>query len=44
MSQKGTPCDNVVAESTLKSIKTEFVYPNTFESLNQLEAKLSAYV
>lgn len=44
MSQKGTPYDNVVAESTLKSIKTEFVYPNTFESLNQLEAKLPAYV
>ncbi|CAM2904033.1 DDE-type integrase/transposase/recombinase [Erysipelothrix tonsillarum] len=44
LSQKRTPYDNAVATATFKSIKTEFVYPNTFESLNQLEVKLSAYV
>lgn len=44
LSQKGSPYDNAVAEATFKSIKTEFVYPNIFETLKDLELRLSAYV
>lgn len=44
LSNKGTPYDNAVAESTFKSIKIEFVYPNTFRSLEELEFKLGAYI
>ena len=44
LSQKGSPYDNAVAEATFKSIKTEFVYPNVFETLTELETKLAAYV
>lgn len=34
LSKKGCPYDNAVAESTYKSFKAEFVYPNTFDTLN----------
>ena len=34
LSEAGVPYDNAVAEATFKSIKTEFVYPNKFETLN----------
>ena len=44
LSQKGSPYDNAVAEATFKSIKTEFVYPNVFETLTELETKFAAYV
>ena len=44
LSKKGTPYDNAVAEATFKSIKTEFVYVNKFETLHELEVKFSAYV
>lgn len=30
--------------STFKSIKTEFIYPNKFETLQQLKQELAVYV
>ncbi len=36
LSHKGCPFDNAVAESTYKSLKVEFVYQYTFETLQQL--------
>ena len=44
LSMKGCPYDNAVAEATFKIIKTEFVYGETFDSLNELQYKLSDYV
>ncbi|CAM3739517.1 Integrase catalytic domain-containing protein [Erysipelothrix urinaevulpis] len=44
LSEAGVPYDNAVAEATFKSIKTEFVYPNRFETLQQLKQELSVYV
>lgn len=44
LSRKGNPYDNAVAESTYKSTKVEFVYPNTFETLHELEVQLFDYV
>ncbi|MEI5992073.1 hypothetical protein A5881_003629 [Enterococcus termitis] len=43
-SRKGSPHDNAVAESTYKSAKVEFIYPNTFTTLHELEVKLGDYV
>lgn len=44
LSKKGCPYDNAVAESTYQSFKAEFVYPNTFDTLNQLKLQLFDYV
>ncbi len=44
LSMKGCPYDNAVAEATFKSIKTEFVYGQYFETLNDLKYQLSDYV
>ncbi|AWW28427.1 IS3 family transposase [Acetobacterium sp. KB-1] len=44
LSQKGCPYDNAVAEATFKVFKTEFVYPNTFDSLEQLKLELFDYI
>ena len=44
LSMKGCPYDNAVAEATFKIIKTEFVYGEIFESLNELQYKLADYV
>jgi len=44
LSEKGSPHDNAVAESTYKSTKIEFVYPNKFDTLEQLEIQLFDYV
>ena len=44
MSHKGCPFDNAVAESTYKSLKVEFVYQYTFETLQQLDLELFDYV
>ena len=44
LSEAGVPYDNAVAEATFKSIKTEFVYPNRFETLQQLKQELAVYV
>ena len=44
LSEKGCPYDNAVAESTYKSVKIEFVYPQHFETLEQLELELFDYV
>ena len=38
LSNKGTPYDNVVSEATFKAIKTEFVYQNSFKSLDELRS------
>lgn len=44
LSHKGTPYDNAVAEATFKSIKFEFVYPKTFNTIEQLKQAFSSYV
>lgn len=44
LSKKGCPYDNAVAEAQFKFVKTEFVYPRLFQSLEQLKQELSAYV
>jgi transposase InsO family protein len=44
LSKKGCPYDNAVAEATFKIFKTEFVNPNTFDSLDHLKLELSDYV
>lgn len=44
LSRKGNPYDNAVAESTYKSTKVEFVYPNKFRNLQELETQLFDYV
>lgn len=44
LSQKGCPYDNAVAEATFKVFKTEFVYPNIFDTLEQLKLELFDYV
>lgn len=44
LSKKGCPYDNAVAEATYKTFKVEFVYPNVFESLNELKLELFDYV
>lgn len=44
LSKKGCPYDNAVAEATFKVFKTEFAYPNNFETLEQLNLELFDYV
>lgn len=44
LSKKGCPYDNAVAEAQFKIVKTEFIYPRLFQSLEQLKQELSAYV
>ena len=44
LSMKGCPYDNAVAEATFKIFKTEFINKNNFNSLDELESKLAAYV
>ena len=44
LSKKGCLYDNAVAEFTYKSVKIEFVYPQRFETLRNLELELFDYV
>jgi transposase InsO family protein len=44
LSRKGNPYDNAVAEATFKAFKIEFIYQNKFESLFDLDLKLSDYI
>ncbi|GHU41781.1 integrase [Clostridia bacterium] len=44
LSRKGTPIDNAVVESMYDIVKTEFVYGETFESLQDLQQKLDEWV
>ncbi len=44
LSRKGNPHDNAIAESTYESAKVEFIYPNKFTTLHELEVKLGNYV
>ncbi|SIS59496.1 Integrase core domain-containing protein [Salimicrobium flavidum] len=44
LSEKGCPYDNAVAEATYKVLKTEFIYGETFETLQELELALFDYV
>ena len=44
LSHKGCPYDNAVAEATFKIIKTEFVWNETFASLEELKLKLWDYI
>lgn len=44
LSDKGCPYDNAGAEATYKLLKTEFIYGETFETLQELELTLFDYV
>ena len=44
LSHKGCPYDNAVAEAMFKTFKVEFIYPQVFESLDQLKLELFDYV
>ncbi len=44
LSKKGCPYDNSIAEDTFKTFKMEFIYPNTFYSLEQLQLELFEYI
>jgi len=44
LSKKGCPYDNAVSEATFKTFKIEFVYPNYFETLEQLQIELFDHV
>ena len=44
LSHKGCPYDNAVAEAVFKIIKTEFVWNETFSSLEELKLKLWDYI
>lgn len=44
LSKKGCPYDNAVAEAQFKIVKTEFVYPRVFLTMEQLRKELAAYV
>ena len=44
LSNKGTPLDNAVIESTNHILKTEFIYQHKFNSLEELQFFLSDYV
>ncbi len=44
LSKKGCPYDNAVAESTYKTFKVEFVYQNSFKSLEHLKLELFDYI
>ncbi|WP_226046972.1 IS3 family transposase, partial [Staphylococcus aureus] len=44
MSIQGFPYDNAISESTFKALKTEFIYPNHFRTLDELNLQLSDYI
>ena len=44
LSHKGCPYDNAVSEATFKLIKAEFVYRNTFDSIEHLKRELDDYI
>lgn len=44
LSMKGCPYDSVVAEAIFKIIKTEFIYNERFNTLEELQYKLADYV
>lgn len=44
LSHKGNPYDNVVAESTYKLLKIEFIYQHIFQTLYELQYHLMDYV
>ena len=43
LSKKGCSYDNAVAESSYKTIKTEFAFNRIFKSLDELKKKLRSY-
>jgi len=44
LSNKGNPYDNAVSEATNKIMKTEYIYQNEFETLEDLELGLAEYI
>ena len=44
LSRKGNPYDNAVSEAMNKVLKTEFIYQNKFDNLDELELQLAEYV
>lgn len=44
LSMRGCPYDNAVAESTFKTIKTEFIYRRIFPTIEKLRLELADYV
>ena len=44
MSRKSNPWDNAVSEATFKLYKAEFAYRERFNTIEELQLKLSDYV
>jgi transposase InsO family protein len=44
LSRKANPLDNAVAEATFKLYKAEFAYREQFDTIEELQVKLSEYV
>ena len=44
MSRKGNPYDNAFAESFMKTLKTEEVYANEYETLEEAQAEIGRFV
>ncbi|WP_249168796.1 MULTISPECIES: IS3 family transposase [unclassified Fusobacterium] len=44
LSEKGSPYDNAVSEAVNKVMKTEFIYQEKFNNLQELKLKLAEYV
>lgn len=44
LSNKGNPYDNAVSEATNKIVKTEYIYQNEFETLEDLGLGLAEYI
>ena len=44
MSAKGNPYDNAYAESFIKTIKTETVYPNEYETFDDALADINHFI
>lgn len=44
MSRKGNPYDNAFAESLMKTLKTEEVYANEYETLEEAQAEIGRFI
>jgi len=44
LSKKGTPVDNAVSESLYNTVKTEMIYGEVFDNLDELELELFQFV
>ena len=44
MSRRGNPYDNAFAESFMKTIKTEEIYTNEYETLEEAQAEIGRFI